>query len=178
MKTRPSLPARIVTCALLIQLAACGVIPGKHIHTEITIAAPSDVIWDILTNNERYPEWNPYHVRVDGRLEKGETLDLEIHKPNGDRVYISPHVTRLETARILSWGGGIPGIFRGEHVFELQALDEQHTRLLHFEEFSGFAVPFASLEAIEAGYKQMNQSLKTRAETRWHRSRPPRQGPY
>jgi len=34
------------------------------------------------------------------------------------------------------------------------------TKLIHKEHFSGFAIPFASLDAIEEGYTQMNLVLK------------------
>ncbi len=159
-----SLPRVLITLSAFFQLSACSLIPDKHIHTEIDIAASPEVVWDILSDLERYPEWNPYHVRVDGRLEPGSILDLEIHKPNGEQVRLSPRIMCLNPFQCLSWGGGIPGIFQGEHVFKLLPLTENTTRLIHSEVFSGFAVPFASLDAIEEGYEQMNQALKTRAE--------------
>jgi hypothetical protein len=94
----------------------------------------------------------------------GEALDVVINKPNGERVEIQPHVMRLEPLTELTWGGGIKGIFFGEHVFMISAIDESRTRLVHKERFSGAVIPFASLDSIEEGYDQMNQALKERAE--------------
>lgn len=71
---------------------------------------------------------------------------------------------RIDPPRELAWGGGIRGIFFGEHVFRLESGGEGVTRLIHEETFSGFAVPFVSLDAIEDGYRGMNVALKARVE--------------
>jgi hypothetical protein len=148
----------------LLGLSGCARLPGKQIDTRIDIAARPQVVWDILVDNPRYPEWNPYHVRVEGELALGRRLSLELHKPNGERVEIEPRVLRLDPGRVLVWGGGIRGLFFGEHEFLLQPLDDGGTRLIHREDFRGLAVPFASLDAIEEGYRLMNTALKRRAE--------------
>ena len=100
--------------------SSCSRIPAKHIYTEIDISAPPRTIWAILTNNEQYSEWNPYHVSVKGKMKPGEKLDVILHKPNGDVVEISPHVMRIVPMPELTWGGGIKGVFHEEHVFLTQ----------------------------------------------------------
>ena len=150
--------------ALAPLFAGCSAMPAKHVYTEIDIGAPVERVWAILADNRSYPDWNPYHVRVEGRLEVGERLDVEIHKPNGETVKIEPHVLRVEPLRELTWGGGLPGVFVGEHVFLLESLNGDSTRLIQRETFRGIAVPFASLDAIDEGYRRMNAALKMRAE--------------
>lgn len=61
-------------------------------------------------------------------------------------------------------GGGIKGIFYGKYVFLLKETEPGSTLLVQKEDFTGMGVPFASLEAIEEGYKKMNMALKQRAE--------------
>ena len=155
-----------LTALLLITsiVTGCSLVPKKHIYTEINIDAKTATVWGILVDNEQYPEWNPYHVRVDGELEIGKPLQIEIHKPNNEVVRIEPHVMRMVPLKELTWGGGIQGIFFGVHVFSLEAQDGM-TKFIHKEDFSGIAVSFASLDAIEEGYNLMNQALKVRAET-------------
>jgi hypothetical protein len=140
-------------------------LPQKHIHTEIDIEAPPTTVWTILTNNKKYSEWNPYHVSVNGQLKPGQRLEIVLHKPNGEVVKIEPHVMRVEPMRELAWGGGIKGIFHGEHVFLLREINSRGTRLIQKEDFTGIAIPFASLDAIEEGYTQMNNALKRQAES-------------
>ena len=146
-----------------LSLGACA-LPAKHVHTSIDIDAPPSDVWRVLADTASYPEWNPYHVEVRGGLAEGAPLTVRIEKPNGHKLSIDPVVLRVEPERELTWGGGLRGIFVGEHVFELEPLPAGATRLVQRESFVGLAVPFARLEAIEEGYGEVNRALKTRAE--------------
>jgi hypothetical protein len=145
-------------------LASCSLAPSKHIYTEVNIGARASTIWRILKNNAGYPAWNPYHVKVEGKLVVGRKLLVDIHKPNGQKVSIKPRVLRIRPMKELTWGGGIKGIFHGEHRFILVKISDCHTKLIQQEDFTGVTVRFASLDAIEEGYILMNNALKHRAE--------------
>lgn len=145
-------------------LCAFVSMPRMDIMTTIDIDAPVETVWSILVDNTAYPVWNPYHVAVVGNMALDETLDVEIHKPNGEIVHIKPRVMRIEPLQELTWGGGVRGVFFGEHSFLLEVVDTNRTRLLHREHFSGFAIPFAALDGIGEGYDRMNRALKQTAE--------------
>ncbi len=149
----------IGTMLLLMFLSGC-----KHIYTDIQISAPPERVWAVLADIPNYPNWNPYHVRVEGDFKEGAKLSVTIHKPNGDKLTIEPHMIRIAPRRELAWGGGIKGLFHGEHVFLLERIGQGQTKLIHKEDFEGIFVPFASLETIEEGYRLMNEALKRRAE--------------
>jgi len=135
------------------------------VHTEIEIAATPAEVWSVLSDNTRYGEWNPYHVRVDGDLVEGARLDVELNKPDGAVVKIRPHVLAVVPEKRLDWGGGISGVFKGVHVFELHETATGCTRLVQRETFAGLFVGFAELGGIEEGYTSMNRALKARVET-------------
>lgn len=145
-------------------ISSCAILPEKNTYTEININSPIDKVWDALADIENYHTWNPYHIKVQGKLALGEKLKVNIHKPNGVKIEIEPYVMKLERNKILTWGGGVSGIFKGIHVFELISLQKNKTKLIHRERFSGIAIPFASLDAIEEGYNQMNKALKKKLE--------------
>ncbi len=132
------------------------------IDTVIDIPASPEVIWDILADTDAYPEWNPYHVRVEGKMKIGEKLVVHIEKPNGTALSVSPHLMEYARGTSLVWGGGPTGIFRGVHRFDLEALSPTCTRLHHTEVFSGLFISFADLDAIEPGYELMNEALRDR----------------
>tara|TARA_Y100001949_G_C15976368_1_gene326250 strand:+ start:218 stop:733 length:516 start_codon:yes stop_codon:yes gene_type:complete len=162
------IPCAVGALLMSSVLSGCSM-PRKYIHTDIVVEAPPQAVWAVLADNERYPEWNPYHVRVDGTLEQGNQLEVELHKPNGEQLVIHPHVMRIDKYRQLDWGGGISGIFTGEHSFRLYEVDTDeagctHTRLVQDETFAGLVLPFLSLDAIEEGYQNMNLALKQRVE--------------
>lgn len=149
---------------LSIFLCSCSDLPEKNIHTEIVINSSPSEVWNVLADNSSYPSWNPYHVQVEGTLKVGETLDVYINKPNGEEIHVRPVVMELVPNRLLVWGGGVSGIFKGVHTFELQEIASSKTRLIHKETFRGAAIPFASLDAIDEGYTLMNKALKEEAE--------------
>ncbi len=100
---------------------------------------------------------------VEGQPDIGERLIVHIEKPNGDTVTIRHHVITVDPERELTWGGGLRGVFHGEHRFELRATGAG-TRLIHSESFDGFAARRAKLDSIEEGYEVMNRALKTWVE--------------
>jgi hypothetical protein len=72
----------------------------------------------------------------------------------------------MHTDKELTWGGGLKGIFWGEHVFQLEPKIGGKTRLIHNEDFSGIAVGFSDLptDLLTKGYVHTNEALKARAE--------------
>lgn len=132
------------------------------IDTAIDIPASPEVIWNILADTDAYPDWNPYHVRVDGLMKLGEKLAVHVEKPNGTAVTVHPHLMEFEPGKSLVWGGGPVGIFRGVHRFDLEPVSSGCTRLHHTEVFSGLFISFAELDAIEPGYVLMNEALRDR----------------
>lgn len=59
-------------------------------------------------------------------------------------------------------------LFGGEHYFKIENLDnDTRVRFVQGENFKGILVPFmgSMLKDTEAGFRLMNQALKSRAET-------------
>ncbi len=164
-RTQPvSLQSLKVVAPLLsiVYLTGC-----QHTFTQLEIDAPPTTVWEIVSETSSYGEWNPYHQSVAGQLEVGQTLEIEIHKPNGNQLTIHPHVMKLEPNRELVWGGGITGIFKGEHSFRIKPVADNKCQLIQEEWFRGLVVPFAELGSIEEGYNAVNQAIKKRAESRY-----------
>jgi len=69
----------------------------------------------------------------------------------------------------LRWRGRLlmPGLFDGEHAFQLELLSTAGCRLHHTERFSGLLVGLMGsgfLDAAREGFEAMNGALKRRAE--------------
>lgn len=54
-----------------------------ELHTEIDVDAPSEIVWDILSDLERYTEWNPFIVSAVGEPAVGERLTNRLQPPDG-----------------------------------------------------------------------------------------------
>jgi hypothetical protein len=120
----------------------------------------------VLATTDAYPDWSPCHVRVDGPLDLGARLTVDIEKPNSQKLTIHPHVLELVPGRSLVWGGAPRLIFYGEDRFDLEPLSPGCTRLRHSEVFSGLFIRFAHRDAIEEGYVAMNEALRRRVVAR------------
>jgi hypothetical protein len=142
----------------------------REIETRIEIDAPAARVWELLTNFELMPSWNPFIVAIAGELCEGGRIEVAIAPPGKTAMRFTPVVLAARPARELRWRGGVlvRGVFDGEHYFLLEPLDENRTRLTHGEKFSGLLVGLlgSMLPATKRGFEAMNAALKAQAEAR------------
>ena len=139
-----------------------------ELRTEIEIDATPETMWSILTDLDRYCEWNPFVV-ASGTIAVGAKLSNRMQPPEGRAMTIKPAVTVVEPDQIFEWLGhfGFSGVFDGRHRFELEALPAGGTRVLHSEKFQGVLVRLMrnTLDTqTKSGFEAMNAALKTQAE--------------
>jgi hypothetical protein len=143
---------------------------AKRLRTEIDIRATPERVWQILTDFDAYPEWNPFLVRATGTPRPGQRLTLRMQPVGGRAMTFRPTVLDATPGRRLRWLGRVllPGLFDGEHSFTIDPLGEGNVRLIHAEEFRGILVPllWRSLQRRTLpAFERMNQALRTRAES-------------
>lgn len=140
----------------------------RRIESQIGIDAPAERVWDVLADTSAYPEWNPFMRRIEGRLAKGGRVMVRLEPPGGPKTTFRPKVLEVVPARRVRWLGHllVPGLFDGEHVLEIEAVDPSHACFRQSETFRGLLVPFANrlLDSTLAGFRQMNDALKRRVE--------------
>ena len=142
---------------------------SRQLHTEIVIAAPSESIWAILTDFAAYPDWNPFIRHISGKLETGARLEVELAPPGSRAMTIRPTLREVQPVRTLRWLGqvGLPGLFDGEHNFQIEQLADGRVRFVQSERFSGVLVPLVMPfigASTQQGFEAMNTALKERAE--------------
>ena len=142
---------------------------GYALTTEIEIAAPAERVWAVLTDFSAYPSWNPFVVSIAGDLVPAAQLNVQLKPPAGRAMTMKPHVTRVDPGTRFAWRGSlpIPGLFAGEHQFEVTSLGPNKVRFVHSEQFSGLLVPLLKgmLDgSTRRGFEAMNQAVKARAE--------------
>ncbi|OUR77842.1 hypothetical protein A9Q83_10035 [Alphaproteobacteria bacterium 46_93_T64] len=138
------------------------------VRTEIIIDAPKEIVFAKLVDFASYGSWNPYHIRVQGEPTIGRKLEVRVHRPDGKTIDVpAVHILRMKDNQELTWGGGIKGIFYGEHVFLLENSDGGMTKLVHNEDFKGLFIGFADLppNVLTEGYHKMNLALKRLLES-------------
>ena len=122
----------------------------------------------MLTDFDRYPEWNPFLSKVDGRAEEGARLDVVLSQPGGDDISFRAVVIVARRSEELRWKSKflMKALFAGERFFVMSDAGDGSTRLTHGEDFSGLAVKLVggSLANVVRGFAAMNQALKKRVE--------------
>ena len=140
----------------------------REIHTEIKINADSKRVWAVLTNYEGHQRWNPFIKSWSGDKEKGGKLEVLIEPPGGNAMTFKPTILKFDEERELRWLGrlGIPGIFDGEHYFQIEQISDNQVRFIQGEKFKGILIPFLGSifpKTIE-GFNAMNEALKSECE--------------
>jgi hypothetical protein len=143
--------------------------PRTELRTEVEIAAPIAHVYRVLSDFERYPEWNPFLTAVSGPLQVGQRLSVEMCLPEGKTYLLEPQVTQVTENVELRWRGRFmfPALLEAEHFFSLTERDSRLTRVVQGQNFSGFLLRFAgnALTLSARGCVYMNQALKKRAES-------------
>jgi hypothetical protein len=139
----------------------------REVHTEIEINAPAERVWQILTDFDHWSEWNPFLYRVIGKAEQGEHVKLYFEQPNGKEMKLNSTITKLEPEHEWIWKYPViwSGLFQGEHSFAVEKIDENHTRFIQNEVFTGLLVPmFLKEKETISGFEAMDKALKAQAE--------------
>jgi len=140
----------------------------KQIETEILIDANPKRVWQVLTDFDNHPKWNPFIKSISGEKEVGKKLTVKIQPPEGKGMTFNPRVLSFAKNEELRWIGKlfVKGIFDGEHYFKLIENGKKQTKFVHGEKFSGILVPLMTkvLENTKQGFKLMNEALKSECE--------------
>jgi hypothetical protein len=126
-------------------------------------------VFTVLTDFQRYPEWNPFLTSLAGRLAVGQKLALELSLPEGKTYLLEPEVTQVTENAEIRWRGRFlfPALLELEHFLLLSERGERLTRVVQGQNFSGFLLRFGggALTLSARGCVYMNQALKKRAES-------------
>ena len=149
---------------------AFGLTRTQQIKTEIQIAAPPAIVWQILTDLEFYKDWNPFIQSMSGTAAVGEKIGATLHPIHLETSH-SFKVTVLvaDEKREFRWLGKLvsPAIMGGEQFFQLEEVDIEGaigTRFLNNENFTGILLLFINPEDSIPSFDAMNTALKERAE--------------
>ena len=143
-----------------------------HLIESVTVEidAPAELVWSVLVDYARYPEWNPFTVKVETTLELGTKIDLYLPDPakpgetflNREwvRAVDAPSYLRYDTAE------EIPGMHavREQWVTDLgDGRSSYRTTDLFTGEIATFV--FEQQGAwVKAGFDSVCEALKERAE--------------
>jgi hypothetical protein len=142
---------------------------ATELRSEIEISAPAERVWSALMDFAAFPDWNPFIRRIEGEAKEGARIEARLEPPGGRGMTFKPTVQRVEPNREFRWLGrvGMPGLFDGEHIFEIEPLDGGRVRFVQRERFTGVLTPLLLAmvgKSTRQGFDEMNRALKERVE--------------
>jgi uncharacterized protein YndB with AHSA1/START domain len=131
---------------------------------EIEIAASPEAVWDVLTDLESWPRWNPdvKSMSLDGGLEKGS-----VFRWRAGPGTITSTIQDVQPPTRIAWTGSTFGI-KAKHVYRLEPRGEA-THVQTEESYEGLVARLlrGSLQkTLEKGLSDGLRSLKAEAERR------------
>ncbi|MEV6209952.1 SRPBCC domain-containing protein [Kitasatospora sp. NPDC051914] len=139
---------------------------GHTISTTVTVAAPPERVWEVLTAFDRYDTWHPSLEILRGEPRAGAALAMRIAAGTPQERSAEGTVVAAEAPRLLAWEGGMPGLLWGRHSFELVP-DGAGTRVVNSESFSGSMaadVLAANGGLLEEEFRAADAALRSAAE--------------
>ena len=141
----------------------------KEIRTEIEIKASPQRAWQVLTDFDNFPQWNPFIRQINGEAKVGIKLQIHLQTSRGKSRIYRPTVTKVEPNHELRWLGKsfIPGMFNGGRIFTIQPLEVNYIRFVHKEIFTGLGASLAGNrldEDLYQSFDKMNNAFKKKVE--------------
>lgn len=115
-------------------------------RAEHEIAAPAQVVWDVLTDLSAYAEWNPFCPYVETDRVVGHPIvlyvDFALHWPPLPREKLRRQVetiSRFAPGEVLAWTAkvGHERVFRARREQRVEVLGERRCRYMSDEKFEG-----------------------------------------
>ena len=150
---------------------------AEHEHE---IDAPPAVVWEVITDWDRYPEWNPFVVGCSSTLEVGDPIDMRVRVfpwfAQRQREWITEHEPGVRFCYSM---GGVPrAILSSARCHTLTARSDGRTHYVSRFELRGLLAPVVGWTLgprLASGFDAMSAAIRTRAE-RLHGSPGPSAG--
>src|SRR3989475_4007915 len=135
-------------------------------RTEFEIDAPAERVWAVLIDFERFPDWTPFIRRVHGDAQVGSRLDVLLGASGTRPMRFRPTVKAVVPNRELRWLGrlGLPRLFDGEHIFQIEPLGPMRCRFLQRERFPGLFVPLLARSLNRDARRGLEELNRARPE--------------
>jgi hypothetical protein len=138
-------------------------------RTTFSIGASAATVWKVLTEFERYPEWNPSLKSISGELRPGATVALTLGMPGRPSPKVKARLGDVAVGRRLTWHGnaGADWLFAGDREFVIDEQPDATVLVTHTEDVHGALSPiFRALMggAIQRSHDAFNAALKDRSE--------------
>lgn len=135
---------------------------------DLEVDAPAERVWEVITDLDRYGEWNPFVPECRSSLRPGEPIDMKVKllgPPQSQREYI----TDRDEGRGFAYSmKPMPlGALSSWRSHAIEPLDAGRSRYRSHFQLDGWLAPVVRAllgRKLEAGFESMSHAVKKRAE--------------
>lgn len=138
------------------------------IDHDIAIQAPAAAVWAVISDFDRYPEWNPFVVSARSSLKPGEPIDMKVK-------LLGPVQRQVEIILDVREGEGFSycmkpfplGALSSRRSHRITEIDANSCRYESHFELRGWLMPLVRglmRGALQRGFDGMSQGIRERAE--------------
>ncbi len=138
----------------------------KYFEASSTINAGPEKVWSVLTDGDKFAEWDSGIDRVEGKIAPGSTIRLYV-KVNPGRAFPLKVTSFAPPSRMVFTGGMPLGLFKGVRTYTLGPDGSGGTRFQMREEYTGplLGMIWKTIPDLGPSFQQFANGLKARAET-------------
>ena len=134
----------------------------------VTIDAPVETVWRVLTDFDRYGEWNPFTPVVTAEPKLGGRVDMRVAMRRRQLAQTATICT-LDPPSLLAWRVlvGAPWLLQAMREQRLEVLGDDVCRYTTSDAFNGLLTPVVialSGSFVRRGFNAAAEALKRRAE--------------
>ena len=136
---------------------------------EVIIEAPAALVWEVITDFDKYGQWNEFCPSIAAELEIGSPVTMQVDLGNGLQPQVE-YITFIDAPRKITWSmENKPGDpIHADRSQVVTALGDERCSYVTYDDFSGeFAATMVEQmgEQVRAGFNLCARNLKHRAET-------------
>jgi hypothetical protein len=156
----------LVSAAAAVVLAVGAVLasaaldrPARSYRDAVVVDAPRAAIWSLLTEFDRYDEWNPYITRARGDASVGSTIELGFREA-GDDTEVGT-VLIVNPFRKIEWRTRVvaPGVLDREQIFRVLPLEAGQWEVVQEVRIEGVLAPFVDFDDDRTGLVEMLDAI-------------------
>ncbi len=141
------------------------------IEHRIGIAAPAEVIWEVLADIPGWTQWNPIYPKAAGKVGYGESLSLTVALPGRAHRQIEAPILDWTPNEAIHWRlTALGGFVQTIRYLEIEKYSEVGCAFSNGEVFAGLAGPYVARNqrrSLKRGFAALGEALKDRAEALW-----------
>ena len=138
-----------------------------RIEKRIGVRAPSDRIWEILTDLENWHAWNPYETGVTGALAFGAGISLTEALPGMAERQVQARIGDWQPLAQLVWAEKRGFMFNTIRYYEIEELERGNCIVSNGVIFSGLRGELfhdKHRSKIRQAYEEIAEALRRAAE--------------